>query len=961
MSRYFHPATGLLDDSVLEPPSPATPSWEQELHIRVVEGRGLRAWLDRAVEYGVGEWKEDRTPVDGSTASNVASKPHRFERYRSIEVMLPLTTVVAVAVACGVVVIVIAVVGTIVWIRIRQERLSLVVARAGHGCIRPHGHSPPFNEETLTEISREEGSALRQYGQLPYGRPSEWGLLASQESLYRSRHESDSSSNLAEKARDLRRSFSWSKTLRPSRSLTRPRQGTCLAPLTESNERLSQFSPVSPLKEPISISAVDGALELPTETTPRQTPEKDDDGSMANPDPTITYQPSSVFPLLRQHERPSGLFPLIEVSHEATGRVRGGSITAQTAGAMPEHPVPPPPCAYPPNRFRLSKNDSMCFSSLSLETADSSILDESRQNYAAMESEFTSPHLPPCPTFAPYSANDVGRTEYERRNLLAQTTGPPTFFFPAISPTKEGRKLEPDRTSPRRSLTAHSPSQSMDRISPPPRRSESLSAKSYPRRDTSSVPYMDFNRIPPLNAVGQNAALVPHFSQLQRHSMYGGPPRDVDPFYGGGYTAYGIPRKPDNLLLTEGVVPASYGHLRPPLPSALKGGSGPRKGHRRQNCVRISIHPPITFGGPAFSPMVEEPEDAEGFDMSRSEVPELATPNTALSSTVSPAGRKCNGTPKGQQTTESTSSPGRTRKHKRGPSTDSTIDITMAAAAPGNEKTLPEIQTTILPTTEVTHMPQTPSPDKSASAWMVTNSDVSPAAPETPFGPRSSRRSIVKGPRSQPAKSPTQRNRSRSSGPLGESTSAQPTGVAAASPAQSTRNHSTRREQLRISTGSLQRTRSNAPSPTSLHERSISEPTDYSEKFTQTTQHQSKQQSSCQQPQLDIPKPTSSPNNKPNNSNNIVVPIWEDSKSPARKPPANPFQTDEPVELPDTSPRRPPERTKSRASASTSQQRKPRRTSSRQGFTTPTKKAIGLGIGAATPGSLYDGDGFLKE
>ncbi|PLN81587.1 hypothetical protein BDW42DRAFT_168635 [Aspergillus taichungensis] len=874
--------------------------------------------------------------------------------------MLSLSTVVAVAVACGVVVIVIAVVGTIVWIRIRQERLSLAVARVSYGCSGPQGHLLPFNEETLTEISREEGSALRQYGQLPYGRPSEWGLLASQESLHQSRHASDSSSNLAEKARDLRRSFSWSKTLRPSRSLTRPRQGSSLAPLSESNERLSQLSPVSPLKEPVPISAVDGALELPTETTPRQTPERNDDGSMANPDPIIAYPTSSVFPLLRQHERPSGLFPLIEVSHEATGRVRGGSITAQTAGAMPEHPVPPPPCAYPPNRFRLSKNDSMCFSSLSLETADSSILDESRQNYAAMESEFTSPHLPPCPTFAPYSANDVGRTEYERRNLLAQTGCPPPFFFPSVSPTKQGSKLEPDRTPPRRSLTTHSPPQSMDRMSTPPRRSESLSANSRPKKDSSSMPCMDFNRIPPLNAVGQNAALVPHFSQLQRHSMHGGPPRDVDPFYAGGYTVYGATRKPDNLLLPEGVVPASYGHLRPPLPSALKGGSGPRKGHRRQNCVRISIHPPITFGGPAFSPMVEEPEDGEGFDMSRSVVPELATANVALSSTVPPAGSKCNGSPKGQQTAESTTSPGRTRKHKRGPSTDSTIDITMAAP-PEKEKILPEIQTTILPTTEVTHMPQTPSPDKSASAWMATNSNVSPSAPENPLGPRSSRRSIVKGPRSQPTRSPTQRSRNRSSGPLEESTGTQSTEIATSSPAQSSRSHNTRRDLPRLSTGSLQRIRSNAPSPTSLHERSTSEATGHFEKSTQTSQ----QQSSSQQLQPDAPpgsKPTSTPNTNTNpKTNNVIVPIWEDSKSPARKPPANPFQTDEPVELPDTSPRRPPERTKSRASASASQQRKPRRPSSRQDFTTPTKKAIGLGIGAATPGSLYDGDGFLKE
>ncbi|PLN81588.1 hypothetical protein BDW42DRAFT_168637 [Aspergillus taichungensis] len=63
MSRYFHPDTGLLYDSVLEPPSPATPPWEREMRVRVVEGRGLRASVDRAVEYGVRwfeTWMEDR-------------------------------------------------------------------------------------------------------------------------------------------------------------------------------------------------------------------------------------------------------------------------------------------------------------------------------------------------------------------------------------------------------------------------------------------------------------------------------------------------------------------------------------------------------------------------------------------------------------------------------------------------------------------------------------------------------------------------------------------------------------------------------------------------------------------------------------------------------------------------------------------------------------------------------------
>lgn len=55
-------------------------------------------------------------------------------------------------------------------------------------------------------------------------------------------------------------------------------------------------------------------------------------------------------------------------------------------------------------------------------------------------------------------------------------------------------------------------------------------------------------------------------------------------------------------------------------PSALKGGNGFRKGHKRQNCVRISTLAPVIHGPMMFPPTAEEPE----------EVPHTPTPKPRI-------------------------------------------------------------------------------------------------------------------------------------------------------------------------------------------------------------------------------------------------------------------------------------------------------------------------------------------
>lgn len=839
--------------------------------------------------------------------------------------MIALTTAVAIAVTCSVIFMVSAVVITIIWIKIRQERKSLAIIRQPHG---PYAHGlSTFPAETFTELSREEGSALRQYGQLPYGRPTEWGLLASRESLDPSGGDK-SPIKLLKKTRSfsLKHSIS-SKSKREPKNLAKP--GSLVALEEASEEPRSQ---VSASKENLIVSAVDGVLELPAETTPRQTPEKKE----GQPSTANTIRPiSGGWPLLRQTERPNALFPVFEDHHECAGtngtRVRGGSITSQTPGMAPDQPVPPPPCAYPPNRFRLSKNDSIRFSSVSIETADSSILDESRRTSANVDGSLSSPALPPCPTFMPFSANDVGK-ECDRLSFVAN--GAP-YIFPPSSPARKGQRVD-ERSPPRRSLTACSPTRSSERVSPPPRRSESLSARQS--LDNTSRAYLDLDHIPPLNTRNRNNGLLPpQFTQLQRHSMHASLPRDNDPFYNGTDTLYSFTyhpqttgRRASSFQPQETPSQIANSHPRLPLTSAMKS-SGQRKGHRRQNCVRISIHPPITFGGPAFSPMVEEPEDAEELNNRRSEISDLSTSNISRNSSVSAMSTTNRSSFQSTKSDRPISRIVDVATDKRIDSSGSPVKKkrhTQQDSAFANAKALPEIFTSLPTTVEKDSLSQTPSPERNPLIWKIPY-QASPTSLENPPTPGSPRRSAVMGPRTQP---PPARNSYQSLIPSEDTN--KPSSPPSIRPTRNNTVKDTRRKQ--------------SPSP----RRAKSEA---KERISPSSHTQNGKRSSH------VPTSDMSSNTQPKIAGtqvSTIVPIWEDrNKSDVQKTPRRSTVSlvYDPLSLNE----------KSDASPKRSQADRLARMSSfknsKHGCTTPARKTVGLGIGAATPGSLYDGDGFLKE
>ncbi|RDW61879.1 uncharacterized protein DSM5745_10551 [Aspergillus mulundensis] len=840
--------------------------------------------------------------------------------------MIQLTTAVAIAGTCSVIFMVSAVVITIIWIKIRQERRSLALMRTAH---RPYAHGlSSFPEETYTELSREEGSALRQYGQLPYGRPTEWGLLASRESLDQLSGDK-SPFELLKKTRSfsLKHSLS-SKSKRLSKNLATLGSLTTLA---EASER--PHSQVSVSKENLIVSAVDGVLELPTETTPRQTPERED----IQPSSGNNIRPvSGGWPLLPQKERSNALFPVFEDHHEGAdpnvSRNRGGSITSQTPGMAPDQPVPPPPCAYPPNRFRLSKNDSIRYSSASLETADSSILDDSRRTSANIDSSLISPALPPCPTFAPFSANDVGK-EYDRRSFAANAA---PFIFPPNSPARKGQRVDSERPSPRRSLTACSPTRSSERVSPPPRRSESFSARQS--LNTTSNPYLDLDHIPPLNTRGHNSGLLPYSTQMQRHSMHGSPQRDNDPFYKGTAASQSFTwhphttgRRASSFQPQETLSQVTNGHPKPPLASAMKS-SGHRKGHRRQNCVRISIHPPITFTGPAFSPMVEEPEEAEEVVFRRSEISDMSMSNVSRNSSVSAMSSANRNSFQDVQADRPISRvievPSEARVESSGSPVKKKKRLTQPDSATAAEKVLPEILTSLPTSTDKESLSQTPSPERNPYIWKVPY-QASPTTLENPPTHGSPRRSAVMGPRTQPKPA---RNSYQSL--ISSENTTQTTSPSSARPA---RNNTVRSSSEKHSI-SLRRVKSEAKEQTLP--RGQAQPGEGTSHYTTSPSYNTAQ-----------PKIAGA-------QVSAIVPIWEDrSKSDAQKTPRRSTVSlvYDPPNLNDKSGSS-PQRSQAEKMALMSSYR-----NSKHGCTTPARKTVGLGIGASTPGSLYDGDGFLKE
>jgi hypothetical protein len=521
-----------------------------------------------------------------------------------------------------------------------------------------------------------------------------------------------------------------------------------------------------------------------------------------------------------------------------------------------------------------------------------------------------------------------------------------------------------DWMSPRRSMTTTSrnPSSSSHRCSDPPCRSDSLSSNPPTRnaslRSGTPVSVKGFQNLNSINwtSSGSQNAYVPHVSQFQQPMAYENEEHN-DPFYGGSpqstgtLFSIGSPGQTTSSSMPPSPMQRSSLSQRGPLTSALKSASSQRKGHRRQNCVRISIHPPMTFAGPTFSPTVEEePEDIdqmEEVDLRESSINGKALP-TLPGNTTSPLPlpKRNSRRNKAQPSTlgplaeepqsQINKSPSKKRKHA--PS-----DVSEKNPPSSKNHELSDIVTTSLPPVTDDALTHTPSPSRIPPVWELPEN---PAwTYENSPGTGSPRRSAVKGPRSQPPQTPraARSNSARSPSKPSMDPFIGP-GLTSGLPLIT----GTQGSDWRKSTDSLHRTATDAGDGSYRRNRDS--------------------QGSLVGGLGPLP---ASPmygikTSKGSSTVRDRVTIWEDANR-GGSPPKPPAQVTGTYAFPDNvSPTHAKNSTprslyKNSSPTRLNGQITPTPASARRGMTTPTGKALGLGIGAATPISLYDGDGFLRE
>lgn len=899
--------------------------------------------------------------------------------------MLSLSTVVAIAASAAAFFVLVGVVVVVVWVRVRKERHAMRMLGLKEGDNPRRGKA--YNQDTLTELSHQEGSVLRAHGNLPYGKPGEWGQLESRETLLRSTSEPESSWPLMDRARSLRNSIRRARSKGFTKSGLR-RMGS-MATVSETLP-----SPTGTSKDDIPLSAVEGVLELPAERTPRQTPEipGEEEGFHLGMRP---MSPASAWPPPAQQQRAS-VFPALDnilsqdlfdpppmIYEESPTRIRGGSIVSQTAGHAPDQsiPPPPPPAAFPQERFSYLRNDSvMRLSSMSLDTTNSSILEDSRNGPRSADTDVTSPIFLSGGSFVPFSANDVGVKNGRRSFIAANTSMPPNFLVRSSSNANGPGTTSGEAMSPRRSMTtvSRNPSNASNQPNDLPRRSESLSSTAPQRNSSlrvgtpgSMAAYQNGSRSS-WRSPTSNLAHAPYVSQYpqQPPPVYESEQFENDPFYGGSPASTGTlfsvgsPSQPTGYMPQSPLQRSSLS-IKGPLPSALKNSNSQRKskGHRRQNCVRISIHPPMSFGGPAFSPTVEEePEDLDAMeevDLRESTINGTSKPQPSMpANTPSPLtlSKRGSGSRRTKPVISAPSSLGplaeepqptlhtRTPSKKRKKAPTDNLDDTPVMA---KGHVLPGLFTALPPAREVV-LSHTPSPEREPPAWSVGEAP-SPTTRENASGisTGSPRRPPLKGPRTQPGK-PGRRNSTHAPQPkpmeplMGPTS---PTGLPVVT--------GTQGSDWRKSTNSPQRGRTDTVTG-SLRKDSDTR--------------------GCWENGLDSSMRPMSPvyGHQVSNVRDKVT-IWEDANRSASPPKlaatqfgaGYTFQLDtnlSPIHAKNSIPRTLSKSGNQSPVRMHSHRAPPTPTSVRRGMTTPTGgKGIGIGVTCATPVSLYDGEGFLKE
>lgn len=900
--------------------------------------------------------------------------------------MVNLITAILVAIG-GSVILGSTMVGVVIWWRMRQEKLSSAVPQARLEEVLPTQRRNIIRDSSQAETRRPILS------QLPYQITHDWSLLGSQETFQMSSTRPNSVSAKRANPRSLRLSIA-SKRLSKHRML-KLHPIIPLNPFDSANLSTEDISPLSlpDAREKEPKSAIAGFSELPTENSPRNTPEIEPiDERLAF---TFPYRPApAVLPFSMQRNSFDPVSGRSSFTGNSITRVRNGSVSTSLSGVAPSMPMPPPPATHSHSLSQPKRDDSvMRLSSLSIETANSSILEDNINGTKDGNGDFHSPALPPCPTFIPFSPYDIeiGGFVGRDRTSQKQSGSPGSPYSTTGSCWSPGNLSRPQSTcsSPRRSYTTRESPQSWERTSTLPRRSDTITLPSptplhktgleRAKSVTSESNQSQGSDISKYHRNPDSQFDKRPNTKRQRHSMCETRPtgpsqfpiiKSMYPFQ----TDMKLPRSPAKSTLVEGTKRDSQ---KAKLPSAMKGS----KGHRRQNCVRISICPPTTFGGPKFSPMLEEPTKSE---FTEQESPLSVSPLTRnfMSSRFSTPGTA--NYPSSlliSQDTQEVYKASRCRSYlresdtfvnHRHSNTQWAEDVFAIDDRGGPNDSL---ASPIL--SERYSLSRTPSPGKERVVWPLISKTSITSSPRS-FGEVSNgspRRSAVRGPRGLPIKSPRKSNR------IQTQTSAMGLDSLKKAEQSNSKNDQKYNFDVRKSITLLRRMNSEAWDNESKLYRDI-DTAPYERKSPHRHKGHSKRRSpSCQNNlgsiviwEEEVSEDEPLPKRSRTNSTKSPIPTFFSQgnsfegeqksaystiiQAPHSAETDSGLQTTDSNELAtnDTGRNLPSKETESHNDGN----EVPSKRNSNL-LVTPKQEKTGLGIDCTTPGSLYDGKGFLKE
>lgn len=497
----------------------------------------------------------------------------------------------------------------------------------------------------------EPRANLRRSTHLRYGVVSEgWAAIPSQESLARYQktlvnNQPGAAGTLTQQKcrRSLRASFSGHSFSLPK---TRRQNEIDKAVLLHAMPR----SPLSAIAERSGTNTSEaspavGIAELPTEITPKTTPDKDGNAlSIGRPlslqwplttanrmsysgAATIIPVPASRnSTLMRMNSTDNTISPI----RRSLGQ-RSISMTS-TLSVAPEDPLPPLP-SIPPNQWPLGRKPRLSLSAASVDTIGSSVLGGGQRSPSQTDANLTSIGLGTPPIYL----NSIGLQAYERQSQGWEPATVITTGSPKARHATKYRSGKAGYGSFRASIGNHSNlpnttnerfAESRDRCSfiplpsgpapstrDPRHRGSHLSSRANPVRSHVSPS-------PPV-AIARTGSGYKRGAVTARHSMYeqdtGMGRFPIDPA-----VLHDVPGNPASpvrrpassrpaSIAGENPFHRDRNSLQTGLSSSLRSSPGSqRKCHKRQNCVRISNIPEVDTSRRAskLPQMTEEEEDS---------------------------------------------------------------------------------------------------------------------------------------------------------------------------------------------------------------------------------------------------------------------------------------------------------------------------------------------------------------